>query len=339
MKSEYKDDWITYFKAIGIMLVVIGHTYIPNNVKNFIYLFHMPMFFFISGYLYKEKDSCSPIKYLKKKLKRLYFEFIKWQCIFLVFHNFLVLIKFYPKNSSYNLKEILECFFKIISFQSTEQLGGAMWFIPALFGTSVIFCIIRFIVLKFDNKFQKFLNIILIVICMIIGYTTDLPRFLSVSFSAISIFYIGFIYRKFEKKIVLNLQGVIISLIILLVLNQFGSINMVNNSYETICFLIVASLSGIYINIYIAKIISNREGINKLLFLVGKRTMDIMILHFVAFKLVSIIIIITNNLSFELLSNFPTINIGGYWNIAYFFIGLLFPLLRESINKKYHIIE
>lgn len=49
--------WIDYAKFIGIYLVVLGH--LPINVKSiiFIYSFHMPLFFFLSGYLYKKSDN------------------------------------------------------------------------------------------------------------------------------------------------------------------------------------------------------------------------------------------------------------------------------------------
>lgn len=42
-------QWIDYGKAIGIFLVVVGHTYGGNFLVNWIYSFHMPMFFLLSG--------------------------------------------------------------------------------------------------------------------------------------------------------------------------------------------------------------------------------------------------------------------------------------------------
>lgn len=43
-------DWINSLRAVGIVLVVLGHTLgINEGVEKFIYSFHMPLFFFISG--------------------------------------------------------------------------------------------------------------------------------------------------------------------------------------------------------------------------------------------------------------------------------------------------
>lgn len=46
-------DWIDWMKALGIYLVVLGHF---NTVGNqFVYVFHVPLFFVISGFLCKRE--------------------------------------------------------------------------------------------------------------------------------------------------------------------------------------------------------------------------------------------------------------------------------------------
>lgn len=46
--------WIDYCKVIGICLVLIGHTYPNNPITDWLYSFHMPLFFFISGLTLKK---------------------------------------------------------------------------------------------------------------------------------------------------------------------------------------------------------------------------------------------------------------------------------------------
>ena len=41
--------WIDWIKIIGIYLIVLGHMSAPGN--DFIYVFHVPLFFITSGYL------------------------------------------------------------------------------------------------------------------------------------------------------------------------------------------------------------------------------------------------------------------------------------------------
>ena len=46
MERDYRLD---NAKAIGIFLVVFAHVMSTSTITNYIYLFHMPLFFFISG--------------------------------------------------------------------------------------------------------------------------------------------------------------------------------------------------------------------------------------------------------------------------------------------------
>ncbi|MGA3281567.1 MAG: acyltransferase family protein [Smithella sp.] len=51
LKSEYdiRIDWIDKLRGIGIILVFLGHEKIDAGLKIYIYSFHMPLFFFLSG--------------------------------------------------------------------------------------------------------------------------------------------------------------------------------------------------------------------------------------------------------------------------------------------------
>ena len=44
-------DWVDIAKGIAIVLMILGHSSLPNMIQNWIYSFHMPFFFFISGVL------------------------------------------------------------------------------------------------------------------------------------------------------------------------------------------------------------------------------------------------------------------------------------------------
>ena len=63
-------DYIDIYRAFGIILMVMGHIGFGGKFDKFIHAFHMPMFFFISGFFYKEK--CIDIKkYAVDKAKKL----------------------------------------------------------------------------------------------------------------------------------------------------------------------------------------------------------------------------------------------------------------------------
>lgn len=55
-----RDDKVTIAKGIGILLMVAAHAGIPDMISKFIVMFHMPLFFFMSGYCFKEKYLLPP---------------------------------------------------------------------------------------------------------------------------------------------------------------------------------------------------------------------------------------------------------------------------------------
>ena len=75
MKKE-RDNTIDIAKGIAIILMCIGHSYCPEQLCTFIYLFHMPFFFMISGWFWKEKNVEHPINYITKKIKTLWIPFV-----------------------------------------------------------------------------------------------------------------------------------------------------------------------------------------------------------------------------------------------------------------------
>ena len=48
MDGKTRIGWVDTAKGIGLLLVIIGHLPIPL-VPVWIYTFHMPLFFFLSG--------------------------------------------------------------------------------------------------------------------------------------------------------------------------------------------------------------------------------------------------------------------------------------------------
>ena len=54
--------YIDVAKGIGILLMILGHTMTSGWGKDVIYSFHMPLFFIIGGYLYKEKSVSLSLK-------------------------------------------------------------------------------------------------------------------------------------------------------------------------------------------------------------------------------------------------------------------------------------
>ena len=68
-KSKNRILWVDASRGIAMLLVILGHCIGSLNDPGykFILSFHMPLFFFLSGYCAKKEEQFRP--YLKKKAK------------------------------------------------------------------------------------------------------------------------------------------------------------------------------------------------------------------------------------------------------------------------------
>ncbi|WP_155325347.1 acyltransferase family protein [Desulfosarcina ovata] len=130
-------------KGIAISLVVISH-YAPNkepyywiNIRDFLYTFHVPVFFMISGYLFRYRESLinnldSYYNFIMKKAKRLLIPFFSISAFFLV-------VK-YISGHIFNLQRPinLESVFKVVT-NPTQSYKPILWYMFTLFMMFVIF--------------------------------------------------------------------------------------------------------------------------------------------------------------------------------------------------------
>ena len=72
MENTKRLEYLDVTKGFSILLIVLGHIYTKENVINaYMYSFHVPIFFIISGMLlkYKNKDTDNIGKIDKSRLK------------------------------------------------------------------------------------------------------------------------------------------------------------------------------------------------------------------------------------------------------------------------------
>ena len=82
---------IDVIKGYGICLMVCGHSGAPFT--NWIYLFHMALFFIASGYLWNERNAVTKknvVQYVKRKAKSLWLPFVLINLFFTVTQNFFL---------------------------------------------------------------------------------------------------------------------------------------------------------------------------------------------------------------------------------------------------------
>lgn len=132
---------VIFLQTIGPLFVILGHSInglpannIALNMKDFIYVFHMPLFFFIAGitFCYSfSKNQVNYFEFVKKKMKRLLIPYFFLNLMFIIPKYFLG--AFLVDNVELSFKYIIRVF-----LFPRENICGHLWFLVAIFITYII---------------------------------------------------------------------------------------------------------------------------------------------------------------------------------------------------------
>lgn len=133
--------WIDACRGIAIILVLLGHNN-PPFVRA-IYGFHMPLFFILSGYVYKDKHTNLSLKEeIISLLKGYIIPYLIFGCINMILH--IIHLKHeYP--SAVISSEVIFTYLQGILTVNADKMPCCypMWFLPAFAITMLAFYIIR----------------------------------------------------------------------------------------------------------------------------------------------------------------------------------------------------
>lgn len=324
-----RDNTIDIAKAIGIILVVFGHT--QSQYIQIVYQFHLPLFFFLSGMVFNEKKAISAPRYfVVAKIKGLYWPFVKFELIFLVFHNLFSAIGLYSNMSNVKLHLSIEEMLKncglILTMGYGEQLAGPLWFLISSFEIVIIFFIIvtAFETLHLSQK-KSALGILAIgIIAYAIGSNTHLPRMMSQSLIGLFFFCMGFLYKAYKTRVLINIWGALISAVIVGGCYFMNSVDISKLALTHSWMLPLSGIAGTYLVLWISKKISKWKC--SFLNYCGKNTLYVLALHCIAFKLTLLVEIIICGLDMEYLGSFPTFEVSPFWCIPFTITGVVVPL-------------
>jgi len=126
-------QFIDVAKGIGILLVVLGHLETTDFLRRWIYSFHMPFFFFISGFLSK-LISINYITYLNKQLSRLIIPYFFFGIISIVDMLLLKIILQNPLTAKH-LDDILRLFYLD---GRPLPMNKVIWFLMVMFWVEML---------------------------------------------------------------------------------------------------------------------------------------------------------------------------------------------------------
>lgn len=274
-------SWIDISKGIGIILVIYGHTLYSEEYRYLIYAFHMPLFFFLSGFTFNyEKYSNKLLLLLHKTTKGILLPYLFFAL--LSYGNWLLQNGSTIQGSLFHLSGI------VYGNSSSLFFNVVLWFLPCLFLTKITFALLA----KFLPK--KELIIVSLVLFSVIGYIISLAPFelklpfgIETLFTAIVFFGMGALWtthyhhslRPFLKKHASRLfvaSVAICSMFAYLNYQIYGhQIDLRLNHLGNYFYFYLASLTGIISVLFISKFINKNLVLEK----IGKYSLVLFALH------------------------------------------------------------
>ena len=187
--------WVDIAKGIAIILVIIGHCFRLNeDFRKFIYLFHMPVFFVLAGYLFNfDKYKNNFLRLVLISAKRLLLPALVATVI--IYHSFS--------------KKVIISFLYGIGFKYCliPSIGYGLWFLFCLFVLRILlFFFIKTVNFYHINKFicVLFSFTIALLGCMI-GQKIFLPWNIDIALVCLYFAYLGYLIKQ---KDFLNIKPV-----------------------------------------------------------------------------------------------------------------------------------
>jgi fucose 4-O-acetylase-like acetyltransferase len=276
-------DYVDFAKGLGILAVILSHCYIPDTyLQKYLYSFHMPLFFFLSGMFFKDV-----------RAKIIFSKRVKSILIPYTFFSIISLILYFILSNIGVIVPFDEQVIKVIGVFYGNGINGWMfnitlWFLLCLFCVEYIFLI----VVRFSYTDKKLGGLLF---CLaVLGYLdylfmpVRLPWGADVAISGTVFYGLGYLFNKHEKNILNYIKQYRFGIIILsLLISHFAAyfndqVDMSYNYFGNIVLFYLSAMSGIIFILLISIKIGSVKFINflgnKSLIILGTHTLFLIVL-------------------------------------------------------------
>lgn len=241
MPSKNYFDFVTIAKGFAIACVVLGHftpSYMPlvyQHLKESVYLFHMPLFMLLAGFLFYnsvEKGPLAILPFIRKKFLRLMVPYFFLSFCIAALNGCLQ--RFIPVKKPVDAMYLYRIFY--------ENVGGSatfLWFLYTLF--------IIFVLAAVVMRLPKGRYIFLILACIL--YFVPLPSvFYLNSVGAFSLYFVAgiFLYTFISRRTFLSWRLAIVSALLFL-LAYSGRLFITDTSFKVLMTLLCGLSACLFI--------------------------------------------------------------------------------------------
>lgn len=221
--------YISCAQIIGCLLVIMGHSYpltgiVPQHMENlrqFIYYFHMPLFVFMSGYLLIYSGGLKKYgskNYIKKRAVKLLTPYFLLSVV--AFVPKVLLSSFTSDKAEFSFEYLITNF-----LVPRDNIWGHFWFIPMIFTCVIAGCLV--IWAREKSKLMFWIALFLSFVIMILPVNEDLlgiEDFTNSFFYYITGMTVAY-YPSVQKSILNNKLFLFCPVFVMLILHFYGYFN------------------------------------------------------------------------------------------------------------------
>lgn len=269
--------WVNRLKAFGIIAVILGH--IDNPFNDFIYSWHMPLFFIISGLFIKNNLDLKDL--IIKDWKRLMIPYFIFSVLAIVIES-LKRWGLQRDPLSY-LDELTAIIFWMDMEHLLNSYAFVLWFLPTLFFGKIFYYFIK------KNVYNLFNQSCIFIFLFFGSFYIQLPFALSNAMNAVLWIFIGSVlFKAFNEGYKVKLGNICFEatlvfpiVVLIIIYSYFGilSLNMSLLSYDNKIFNVLWAVSLVFLLVCCFKIPINNGLACWFIGLWGGGTMVLFILH------------------------------------------------------------
>lgn len=336
-------------KALAIICVVLSHAGAAGWVQNFVYLFHVPVFFICAGYFFHTRYLEDERTFIVRRIRGLYLPYLRWSIFFLIVHNLLfplgILSETYGNAGGgvthpYDFTQFSQHLASIVFNMSGHDqfLCGAFWFFRALLLASVGFLILFKLLKKLPQvktPLQVGWGMAILIFVLLLWKVGSGVNFTGIAQGGyrelMGMFFMacGFLIRQYDFP---KQWWVYVGcLAVLVICSVFTPTSMAwRPDFKGFITLPLPAVCGFFVLVGAAGLLDKWGGWAKnALVYVGDRTLYVFAFHLVAFKVAGMVKIAWYGLPWDSLGGHPyVLNPSNNWFfvLVYVLLGVALPL-------------
>lgn len=249
-KPKSRIEWIDILRGAMMFLVVCGHALTHKGIVQYIFSFHMPVFFIISGMTFSFNKEWDFVKYVKKKAKGL---IIPYFALNLLVSGLWYWNRSIGQNPAKSTGELILGIFISNVDSKMPMASNTTWFITCLFLTDLLFFVFRRLFKK-DSTLAAALVITTSTFYAFGGIAKKGGGVWhwQVTFTAVIFYLAGYLFMKNIEGIkqgILKHKLAFTLLAVLFLLDGYklnllnGRVSMVNDSYKNPLFFYLSAMA------------------------------------------------------------------------------------------------